>query len=424
MSARAALPVVFAGHVDHGKSTLIGRLLLDTHSLPSGKLAEARKIARDLGSDAELAFLVDQLKEERERGITMDAAQTFLRAGGRRFTIIDVPGHAEFLRNMITGATEARAAVLIVAADQGPREQTRRHAFILNLVGVREVVVAVNKMDLARYSRTRFAGLKSGILKTLKGFNLVPRAIVPISAAAGVNVARRSRETPWYAGPSLLEAMRSFEEAAGASRPMRFPVQDVYEIDGEKVLVGRVASGVVRRGQKAVCLPSGRPARIAGIRVWRAKKSSAGAGESVGLVVKGAPAKGAPGRETAKRGDVLAQADPAKGAPGRGRAEASKRVRGNVFWMSSKPLRKDERVTLRCATQAVPCRAVRIEKRIDPADLKILKRDASRVERHEAAVVRFEAERPLVTESFSFVEDLGRFTLERGSETAGAGIVE
>ncbi|MCK4821573.1 GTP-binding protein [bacterium] len=240
------LRIVIIGHVDHGKSTLIGRLLLDTNSLPKEKMVEIKKVSRDLGKEAELAFLTDQLKEERERSMTIDTTQIFFRTRKKNYCIIDTPGHVQFLKNMLTGASLAQAAVLIVDVKEGVMEQTRRHSYLIQMLGLDKAIVVFNKMDLINYQGRRFPKIKTELLELLESLNIEPIFLIPISAKEGLNISRKSSKMRWYKGPSLLSALDSLRlNTKTMQRPLRFPIQDIYEINGEKIIVGRVASGIV-----------------------------------------------------------------------------------------------------------------------------------------------------------------------------------
>lgn len=286
--SRPFLKVVMVGHVDHGKSTLIGQLLLSTHSLPDGKMKEIRKIGRDLGKEAELAYLTDQFREERENSMTIDTTQVFFKTRKAHYAIIDSPGHVEFIKNMLTGATQADAAVLIVDVMEGLKEQTCRHAFLMDMLGVKKLVVVFNKMDLVNYEKTAFVEKRSALLKFLGGLNVKPSSIIPLSAKEGVNISKKSSRTRWYRGPTLLAALDALAPTSKSSLSrLRFPVQDVYEISGRQLLVGQILSGRVSAGQKVMLLPSLRNAVVGSIEIFGRSLKKAVAGENIGLVLKG-----------------------------------------------------------------------------------------------------------------------------------------
>lgn len=405
---KETVKIVIVGHVDHGKSTLIGRLLLDTDSLPREKMAEIKKVSGNLGVESGLAYLTDQLREEREKNITIDTTQIFFRTRKRNYCIIDVPGHVEFLKNMISGASFASSAVLIVDVSAGVMEQTHRHAYILDMLGIKNLVVVFNKMDIVGYDKEVFEKVKLELSDFLKALSMKPAFIIPISAKKGTNILRRSPEMRWYKGPSFLEALDKLKiEADMRVRPLRFPVQDIYEIDGEVILVGKVASGSARTGEKVLIFPGRKEARIRKIKVFRKNKVIAREGENIGLVLD-TPV-------SVKRGDIIS---------GR-KEEPSLRnfFCGDIFWMSDKPLRKKDRFTLRCATQEVGCFIDRIKRKIDSSTLEILEEDAGDLGLNEAGVVTLKTEKPLALEEFGFIEELGRFVIEENHVVRAVGIV-
>src|SRR6476661_2650265 len=263
------MKIVFVGHVDHGKSTVIGRILEETGSLPEGKLEALRASCEAEGRPFEYAFVLDALAEEQQQNVTIDTTQIHFRTAKRGYVIIDAPGHEEFLKNMITGAASADAAVMVVAADEGAREQSRRHGQLLGLLGIRQVIVAVNKMDLASYAEARFREIEQEFSAFLKGLGLSARAFIPISARDGANIERKSDELAWFKGPTLLEAIDSFEEApSSAQQPLRFPVQDVYRLGNQRIVAGRIESGTLRVGDQLLFSPRHKTARVATIERW------------------------------------------------------------------------------------------------------------------------------------------------------------
>ncbi|HCK33101.1 MAG TPA: adenylyl-sulfate kinase, partial [Rhodospirillaceae bacterium] len=233
--------IVIVGHVDHGKSSLIGRLLFDTDSLPPNKQEEIRTMSEKRGMDMEWSFVLDSFQAERDQAITIDTTQIWFSTDKRDYVIIDAPGHREFLKNMISGAAAAEAAILVVDANEGVREQTKRHAYLLHLLGLRQIVVAVNKMDLVNYDEARFKEVSDEVNAYLTSIGLEAKSIVPISARTGDNVAQKTQAMPWYKKGDVIEQLDSFEPLASLSdKPLRFPVQDVYRFDGQRTLVGRI----------------------------------------------------------------------------------------------------------------------------------------------------------------------------------------
>ena len=235
------MSIAIVGHIDHGKSTLIGRLLYDTNSLSEDAFEEIKKISEELGKETELAYIVDSLEEEREQNLTIDTTQIFLKSQKRDYIMIDAPGHKEFLKNMITGAASAAAAVLVIDVNEGVKEQTRRHSFILNMLGLKQVLVVVNKMDIVNYDSTKFNKIKEEILNFLNKLNIKPKHVIPVSAIKGDDITKLSKNMPWYKDISLLDALDALDKNLVLSdKALRFPVQDTYEIESKKILVGRI----------------------------------------------------------------------------------------------------------------------------------------------------------------------------------------
>ncbi len=405
---REFLRMVVAGGSDHGKSTLIGRLLLETRSLPSGKLKEIENVSKQLGIEAELAFVCDQFLEEREEGMTFDTTQTFFRTRRREFTIIDVPGHAELIVNMITGASRADFALLVVDALEGPTAQTSRHMYILNFIGIKRIAVVVNKMDLVDYREEAFQKIKSAFLVDIQRFDMKVDFFVPVSAKLGKNISRRSREMSWYREASLLDKLDRFSAVRPDSqKPLRFPVQDSYEMEGRSVIVGRLSSGRIRSGERVRILPSCHEVSVGRIFKFPNEASRAFAGESVGLVLD-------PAGEAA-RGDVLA----ADKEP----FPVTERFRANVFWLAETPLAADDLHTLRLATQEIDAAVESMNYKMNPAGPEFPEEKPAYLCRYEAGSVIFKCGRLLVAETFHETPELGRFVIEDENGLKGVAII-
>ncbi|GAB4240686.1 MAG: GTP-binding protein [Deltaproteobacteria bacterium] len=409
MNANDTLRIVIVGHVDHGKSTLIGRLFHDTGSLPVERYREIEATCREQGRTFEFAYLMDALAEEREHGITIDTAQTFFKTALRPYIIIDAPGHKEFLKNMITGAAAADAAILLVDGAEGVREQTRRHAYMLSLLGLRQVVVAVNKLDLVEFRRERFQEVEEEIRGFLLSVGIVPAHVVPISAREGDNIAVASERTSWYSGPTLLGALDTFSPARDiAGLPLRFPVQDIYVGGGKRVYAGRVESGCLRSGSRVVFSPSGKKAVVRSVEKWkRPDLPEARAGESVGITFTD--------ELFVERGEVLSDAGEAPAA--------AREISASLFWLGNEPLRLSSRYVLKLATAEVEAVLSAITERIDSSTLEVMERHADRVENLEAANVTFTLQHPIAADTFQANPRLGRFVVVAGEFVAGGGIV-
>ncbi|UCF08620.1 MAG: GTP-binding protein [Thermoplasmata archaeon] len=406
---KAHLKLVLVGHVDHGKSTLIGRLFYDTDSLPEEKIEEVRQVCEALGKELEFAYVLDHLEEERSQGITIDTTQTFFRTEKREYVIIDAPGHREFTKNMITGASQAEAAVLMVDAHEGVQEQTRRHAYILSLLGLSQVIVAINKMDLVDNSREVFKAVSEDALAFLGKIGICPSYLIPISALNGDNVAARSEQMTWYDGPAILEALDAFRTQKNREKnPLRLPVQDVYNIEGKRIIVGRVEGGTVRIGQTIHILPGGEETVVKSIEEYQKEgKSAAVAGESTGITLRD--------ELFIDRGNVICTKEDAPAL--------TKEIKGYLFWMDRAVLAKGEHVTFKCATQGVKCTVSAIKRRMDSSTLEIIEEDAEELHEREVGEVLLSFGSPVIVEDFNKTPELGRFVIERGYDTAGGGII-
>lgn len=402
------LKFVIVGHVDHGKSTLIGRLFFDTDSVPPDKVEEVRKSSEELGRDIEFAFLVDHLEEERTQGITIDTAQAFFKTDKREYVIIDAPGHVEFMKNMITGASQADAAVLIIDANSGMQEQTRRHAYILSMLGIRQVVVVVNKMDLTGYDEERFNGVKRDMKSFLDSINIKPGFYIPISAVKGDNIANRSVNMAWYNGPTVLESLDSLiDKVPMENMALLFPVQDMYKMNGEKVIVGRIEAGSIRRGQEIKVLPDGQLTKVKSIEKFLEDVNESHAGESTGITIQD--------HVSLDRGSVICE-------PGK-EPSLTDTFRANIFWFGKEDFDMVDRITLRCATQEVNCKVEEIKKRIDSSTLELIEEDAPRLRHLEAGEVIIKTKRPVVIKAFNEAQELGRFVFVRNENICAGGIV-
>src|SRR6202045_3663829 len=287
IDAELPLRVVFTGHVDHGKSTLIGRILNDTDSLPEGKIEMVKKACEAEGMEFEFAFVLDALLEEQSQNITIDTTEIRFKTEQRKYIIIDAPGHKEFLKNMITGASRADAAVLVIAANEGVREQSRRHAYLLSMLGIKQLIVVINKMDLADFSEKKFEEIESEYRKFLKELGLEARVFVPASAKNGDNVASASKKMKWHRGPTVLEALDLLEaQKQDVDLPLRFCVQDVYRFDERRIIAGRIEAGKLRVGDELVFSPANKASKVQSIEGRNvAGNGTAIAGDSIGITL-------------------------------------------------------------------------------------------------------------------------------------------
>jgi bifunctional enzyme CysN/CysC len=404
-----ALPIVIVGHVDHGKSTLVGRLLHDTGSLPEGRLAQLEASSARRGAPLEWSFLLDALQLERDQGITVDTAHIWFTTARRRYVIIDAPGHKEFLRNMVTGASRAEAAVLVVDAKQGLSEQTRRHAYLLHLLGLEQVAVAVNKMDLVGYDEARFQAMRDEVGDYLGGLGIAAQALVPVSARHGDNIAAPSAAMPWYAGPTIVAALDGFApRAVPVERPLRLPVQDVYRQGDKRLIVGRIESGSIAVGAAVRLSPTGRTARVAAIEEWNraAPRGAAAAGDSVALVLDE--------EVFGERGQVLSAA----AAPP---LEAIT-IAARVFWLDEEPLAAGRRLQARIGTREIDATVVGIEHVVEIESLA--HSAAAKLERGGVATALLHGVVPFSFDRFQDNPATGRGVLLANGRVAGGFVVE
>lgn len=402
------LRVVMVGHVDHGKSTVIGRLLHETGSLPPGKLDAVAAASSRRGMPFEWAFLLDALQLERDQGITVDVSEIRLRAPGRPITIVDAPGHVEFLRNMVTGAAAADAAVLVIDAAEGVRDQTRRHAGLLPLIGHRQVVVAVNKVDLIGFSAERFAALEAELATLLAGLNLTARAVVPVAARDGDNLVAASPRLGWYRGPTLLQALQDWPgPPAAEDQPLRLAIQDVYKFDERRILAGRIESGQLAVGDALCFSPGERRSRIASIEAWPpgTAPQAAGAGMSVGITLAD-PIFVERGEIASHEADLPVLTDV---------------FHGRLFWLKPAALGRGDRLTLRLCTQETVAVVEEILAVTDAARLEALGTGA--VPANAIAEVVLRCRRVVALDDGRRLPRTGRFVLlDDDGAIAGGGI--
>ncbi len=396
MRPEAMLKIVIVGHVDHGKSTLIGRLLHDTGALPEGKREAIEAVCARRGMPFEWAFLMDSIQAERDQGITIDTSQIRFATEKRGYVVIDAPGHVEFLKNMVTGAAAAEAALLLIDAEDGLKEQSRRHGYLLSLLGVRQVTVLVNKMDLVGYDAERFGAVAESCRAYLRSIGVEPAGFVPMSAREGDNVARRSTRMHWYQGPTVLEALDRFESRPGlADRPLRMPVQGVYKFDARRIVAGRIEAGTLRVGDEVMFSPSNKTARVASIEAWSVPETPvvARAGQSIGVIIE-PPI-------FVERGEIMSHVGDAP-------IETSV-FRGRLFWLADAPLLPGNVYTLKHGTLECPCTVERIERVVDTDALAGGSDGAIR--RNQVGDVILRARRLLAVDEHDTSPATGRFVL-------------
>ncbi|GHV73915.1 hypothetical protein AGMMS49940_12170 [Spirochaetia bacterium] len=407
---RERMNIVITGHVDHGKSTLVGRLLADTHSLPEGKLQAVKDSCKKNGRVFEYAFLLDALDDEQKQGITIDSARIFFKSKVREYIIIDAPGHIEFLRNMLSGASRAVAAVLVIDAAEGVAENSKRHGLLLSLLGISQVLVAVNKLDAVHYDRQVFEDIKAEYTAYLSTLKVKPIAFVPVSAREGKNITGLAPEMPWYTGKTVLEILDSFHNlVSNEDSFFAMPVQDVYRFsndnDDRRIYAGTIVSGEISVGDAVTFLPSHKEAHIKNIEVWNAPpKKRAVTGEASGFTLEE--------EIYVRRGEVMVKS--AEHAP----VEVADKIRANVIWLGARPLSFNKTYLLKLGSVRVDARLEKIERFLGEGDQQY-----NELRRHDCGSVLLSLSHPIAVSTFYDNASLGRFVIVDGYDAAGGGIV-
>ncbi len=410
--------IVIVGHVDHGKSTIIGRLLADTDSLPQGKLQQIRDLCERTSKPFEYAFLLDALKDEQAQGITIDAARVFFKTAKRHYIIIDAPGHIEFLKNMITGASRAEAALLVIDAHEGVQENSRRHGYMLAMLGIKKVAVLVNKMDLVGYRQETFERIREEYRSFLASIDMQAEIFIPVSGFHGDNIAGAGGNMSWYRGNSVLDTLDGFAvQQRDENLPFRMPVQDVYKFtrygDSRRIIAGTIATGSVKAGDKVVFYPSGKSSTVKTIESFPAP-----ADDSAALQVESAG--NAVGFTLAEqlyitRGDLVAKVD--EPAP-----KVSTRLKTSLFWLGRQPLTPGREVLLRVGTTKVRARLEIINRLIDASNLASSD-NAGEVGRHDVAECILHCDQPIGFDLSAELAETGRFVIIDNYEISGGGII-
>jgi len=411
--------VVFVGHVDHGKSTTIGRLLYDTGSIDPKVLEQLKEEAKKYGKEGfEFAYLMDKMKEERARGVTIDIAHKKFETPKYMITIIDAPGHKDFVKNMITGASQADAAVLVVAADDGVQEQTKEHAVLLKAMGISQIIVAINKMDKVNYDQKRFEEVKKQVLTLLKMLGYQEgkhiKAVIPIAAYYGENVAKKSDKMPWYNGPTLVEAFDLLEEPQKpVDLPLRIPLQDAYSIKGVgTVLVGRVETGKLKPGDKIVVLPSKKPHGVVGevksIEMHHEPIPEALPGDNIGFNVRGIE------KNDVVRGDVAGHVDNPPTVADEIKAQIY------VVWHPS-VISEGYAPVIHVHTAHAPVQFVKLEAKLDPRTGQVAEQNPQFLKVGDAAIVILKPLKPIVLEEQAKIPQMARFAIRDMGKTVAVG---
>jgi len=405
--------IVIVGHVDHGKSTVIGRLLADTHSLPEGKLEQVRAQCELNSKPFEYAFLLDALKDEQAQGITIDAARVFFKSRRRPYLILDAPGHIEFLKNMITGAARAEAALLVIDAAEGVQENSRRHGYMVSLLGVKQLAVVVNKMDLVSWDRAVYDRIVREYGAFLDQVGIRPAGFIPVSGRGGDNIADRSANLPWYQGPTVLDALDAFRsEPAPVERPFRMPIQDVYKFtkqgDDRRIVAGTIDSGAIRVGDAVIFYPSGKKSRLRSIEAFnRQVQSRAEAGSAVGFTLQE--------QIYITRGEIATlEHEP--------RPQVTTRLRVSLFWLGKEPMVKRKEYLLKLGTARVTFRVEDVLRVMDASTLGTTEQ-RNAVQRHDVAECVLKLDRAIACDLAEDVPATSRFVIVDDFEIRGGGIV-
>jgi elongation factor 1-alpha len=415
MSDKPHQNLAIIGHVDHGKSTLVGRLLFETGSVPEHVIEQYREEAEEKGKGGfEFAYVMDNLAEERERGVTIDIAHQEFDTDEYFFTIVDCPGHRDFVKNMITGASQADNAVLVVAADDGVQPQTQEHVFLARTLGIGELIVAVNKMDLVDYEESRYKETVEEVKQLLQQvrFATEDASFIPTSAFEGDNVDEASDNMPWYDGPTILEALNNLPEPEPPTdAPLRLPIQDVYTISGiGTVPVGRIETGVLETGMDVSFQPSDVNGEVKTIEMHHQEVPQAGPGDNVGFNVRGI------GSDDIRRGDVCGPAGDPPSVAETFQAQIVVMQHPSVITAGYTPV-------VHAHTAQVACTFESIDQKIDPASGEVVEETPDFIQNGDAAVVTLRPQKPLSIEPSGEIPELGSFAIRDMGQTIAAGKV-
>jgi len=410
---KETMNLVIAGHVDHGKSTVIGRMLADTGSLPEGKLDQVKRNCEKNSKPFEYAFLIDALKDEQSQGITIDAARVFFKTEKRNYIILDAPGHIEFLKNMITGAARAECALLVIDAEEGVQENSRRHGYMMSMLGIKQIAVIVNKMDLVDYSQERFENIKKEYSEFLKDIDVKPDEFIPVSAFKGDNIAIRSANMTWYKGVTVLEMLDLFKkEKHTLEQDFRMPFQDVYKFtkfgDSRRVVVGTPTSGKLEIGDEVIFYPSGKKSKVKTIEEFNVedrKQIKANNHAAFSLEEQIYITRGEMACKVSEKNPNL-----------------STRLMASIFWLGHDPMILKKEYYIKLGTAKVPVRIEKIVKTIDASDLSA--KEKTQIERHDVAQCVLKLTKPMAYDIASKLAITSRFVIVDDYEIRGGGIIQ
>jgi len=416
MAEKPHINIVTTGHVDHGKSTLIGRLLYDSGAIPEQELRKLQEKAKELKKETfEFAFIMDRLKEERERGLTIDLMYQGFNTDKYYLTIIDAPGHRDFVKNMITGASQADAAILVVSAKDGIQEQTKEHMYLTKVLGINQVVVAINKMDAVNYDQSKYNEVKEAVSKLLQtlGYDVNKIPMIPVSAYYGDNVVKKTDKMPWYNGPTLVKALDEtlVPPEKPIDKPLRIPVQDVYSITGVgTVPVGRVETGVLKPGDKVIFMPSGVQGEVKSIEMHHKPLDKAEPGDNIGFNVRGVS------KDQIKRGDVVGHPDNPPTVAKEFTAQILVLQHPTVITRGYTPV-------FHMHTAHVACKITDILKKLDPKTGATIEENPDMLKPGDAAIIKAVPTQPVAIEKQSDFPQLSKFAIRDMGKTIAAGMV-
>ena len=415
MAEKPHLNIITEGHVDHGKSTLLGRLLYDSGSLGEQEMRKLKELAKELKKETfEFAFVMDKLKEERERGVTIDLMYKPIITDKYYYTAIDCPGHRDFVKNMITGASQADAAILVVSCKDGIQEQTKEHLYLSKVLGINQLIVAINKMDEVNYQEGKFNEVKDQVSKLLTsiGYKVEKVPFVPVSAYIGDNVVKKSTNTPWYKGETLLATMDNTIQVPekGINKPLRLPIQDVYSITGVGLVpVGRVETGVLKGGDKVIFEPSGTVAEVKSLEMHHKPLDKAEPGDNIGFNVKGAAKK------DVKKGDVM-------GHPDNPPTVAKEFTAQIIVLQHPTVITKGYTPVFHIHTAHVAGRITEIVKKMDPKTGATVAENPDTLKTGDAAIIKVQPLQPVAIEKQADFPELAKFAIRDMGKTVAAGI--
>ncbi len=406
--------IVFTGHVDHGKSTVIGRLLADTNALPEGKLEQIQEVCRRNSKPFEYAFLIDTLKDEQSQGLTIDSARVFFSTRKRHYVIIDAPGHIEFLKNMITGASRAEASILVIAANEGVQENSRRHGYMLSMLGIKQIAVLVNKMDLVGYNREVYQRIVDEYTNFLKEIKLTASCYIPVSGVKGDNIAHLSKATKWYTGQTMIEVLDEFvKEEERESKPFRMPVQDVYKFtnygDSRRIIAGTIETGSISIGDEVIFFPSGKKSVVKTIESFNSEcPKTLKAGYVAGFTLTE--------QIYVTRGEIAVKSN--EQSP-----KVSSKIRVSLFWLGRNPMEIGKEYILKHGSAKIPVKVEEIERIIDASNIGA-KKNKKHIGRHDVAECVLSLKKPLAFDVLENNDKTSRFVIVDDYEIRGGGIIK